>query len=117
MLLEVRSDGVTARADGRADGDEEIAGAGVELSLEGSDAGADDACSGSPPAGVEGSGGAADGVDDEDWHAVGCKDGEEKAGFIGDQAVGFGEALSKAGSGSENGGGVNLVDHGEFGST
>ena len=91
-----RADFVTATANGRADGGEEVGGLGLEVHLHLADGLDDDAGQSAAPTGVNGSDGALFGVNEEDGDAVGGLDGQEEAGAVG-------------------GGGVSLADGGRGG--
>ena len=81
------TDFVTAAADGRADGGEEIGGFGFEVHLHLADGFDGDAGEGAAPSGVNGGYGAVFGVDEEDGDAVGSLDTEEEAGAVGGGGV------------------------------
>ena len=116
------SDGEAARADGGADGGDEVLGAGAEVAAKGADAALDDAGEGAAPAGVEGGDGAGAGVGDEDGDAVGSEDGEEKVWVAGIEAVAAEDGFEVRGGEREVGGvdslddaGVALADGDEIG--
>jgi len=81
------ADFVTAAADGRADGGEEIGGFGFEVHLHLADGFDGDASESPAPSGVDGGYGAVFGVDEEDGDAVGGLDAEEEAGAVGSGGV------------------------------
>ena len=81
------SDGETAVADRRADGRDEVLGAGAEVAAKGADAALDDAGESAAPAGVEGGDGVGAGVGDEDGDAVGREDAEKDVRVAGVECV------------------------------
>ncbi len=81
------ADFVTAAADGRADGGEEVGGPGFEVHLHLADGFDGDAGEGTAPAGVDGGYGTVSGVDEEYGDAVGGLDAEEEAGTVGGRGV------------------------------
>jgi len=81
------ADFVTAAADGRTNGGEEIGGFGSEVHLHLADGFDGDAGEGAAPSGVDGRYGSVFGVDEEYGDAVGGLDGEEEAGAVGGGGV------------------------------
>jgi len=96
------ADFVTAGADARADGGQEIARVGAEMHLHFADGFGGYTGEGAAPASVDGGDGAFFGVDEEDGDAVGGLDGQEEAGAVGEAGV------AATGGG---GGGVEEMDY------
>jgi hypothetical protein len=78
---------VTATADRRADGGEEVGGHGFKLHLHLADGFDEDALERTAPTGMDGGDGAFFGVDEENGDAVGGLDGQEKAGAVGGRGI------------------------------
>lgn len=81
------TNGVTAEANARTDGGDQVLRAGAEGETHGPDAGFDDTLDCSAPAGMKGGDGALLAIGNQHGNAVGGLNGEEQAGFRGHLSV------------------------------
>ncbi len=86
---EVGGDFVAARADGWADGGEQMRGVTSKFELHAAYGFLGDAGESAAPAGVNGGNGAFFRIDEQDGDTIGGLDGEEEAGAIGGRGIGF----------------------------